>query len=69
MTARDFVMVAADNIANASPKVQIAVGGGLMTTPGWVMLFQNISIVASTIAAVCGAILGIAGVYRMWRRR
>jgi hypothetical protein len=61
--------MAADSIANAPPKVQVAVGGGLMTTPGWVILFQNISVIASAIAAVCGAILGISGVYRMWRQR
>jgi len=57
----------ADGIANAPPKVQVAVGGGLMTTPGWMMLFQGISIVASTIAAICGAIIGVYGVYRLLR--
>jgi hypothetical protein len=49
-------------------KLEAIGGGALMTTPVWAMLLHDISLWASTIAAVCGAILGIHAVYRLWRR-
>ena len=52
----------------AQTKLDAAVGGGLMTTPLWALLLHDISTIASAIAAVCGAILGVNAVYRLWRR-
>jgi len=53
----------------AQIKTQAAVGAGLVTTPLWVYLLQSAALIASTIAAVCGAILGLHAVWRLWRRR
>lgn len=44
-------------------------GTVLMTVPLWQIVLQDISLVASAVAAVCGAILGVHAVYRLWRRR
>ena len=49
-------------------KVEAAVGGILMATPLWAVLIQDISMIASAIAAVCGAIIGIHAVWRLVRR-
>lgn len=58
-------------IVDASPKVQAVVGGALVTTPVWAYLAalaQGITMLASTIAAVCGAIIGVRGVCKIFRR-
>lgn len=52
-----------------SPVPQLALGAGLMATPAWVQWAQNVSIIAGAVAAVCGAIVGIHAVWRLWRRR
>lgn len=52
----------------AQAKIEAGVGVGLMSTPLWAMILQDISLVASTIAAVTGAIVGLHAVYRLWRR-
>ena len=49
-------------------KVEAAVGGILVATPLWATLIQDISMIASAIAAVCGAIIGIHAVWRLVRR-
>lgn len=49
-------------------KIEAGIGVGLMTTPAWVFIIQDISLVASCIAAVCGAIIGMHAVYRIMRR-
>ena len=49
-------------------KVEATVGGILVTTPLWATLIQDVSMVASMIAAVCGAIIGIHAVCRLIRR-
>jgi hypothetical protein len=56
-------------IADASPKLQLAVGGGLMTTPAWALLVQDVSMIASMVAAVCGAIIGLFGVIKLFRKK
>jgi hypothetical protein len=49
-------------------KVEATVGGILIATPLWAVLIQDISMIASAIAAVCGAIIGIHAVWRLVRR-
>jgi len=52
-----------------SIRTEATLGAGLMTTPFWVSLLNNIGWVASIIAAVCGAIVGIHAVWRIWSNR
>ena len=55
-----------------NPKTQIAVGSALSATPFWLTAFQNVSIVAGAIATVCGAVIGLHGVWaliRKWRQK
>jgi hypothetical protein len=47
----------------------VAVGSTLMTTPLWVQVVQSVSLVASMVAAVCGAVVGAHAVYRIIRRQ
>lgn len=54
-------------IQEIQPKVQAAIGAGLMSTPLWVNVLQTASLIASTIAAICGAIVGIHAVIRICR--
>ncbi len=49
-------------------KSELIVGSVLMTTPLWVTLLREADLIASTIAAVCGAIIGIHAVYRLYCR-
>ncbi|HEX9465660.1 MAG TPA: hypothetical protein VGB82_23915 [Alphaproteobacteria bacterium] len=58
-----------DSAQTRLAKAEAVLGGGLMTTPGWVVVFQDISLIASTLAAVCGAIVGLHAVWRLWKRR
>lgn len=50
-------------------KAEAVFGAGLVTTPFWALVFQDISLIASAIAAVCGAIIGLHAVWRLWKRR
>jgi uncharacterized membrane protein YfcA len=50
-------------------KIEAAIGAGLVITPVWVYLLQATALIASTIGAVCGAIIGINAVWRLMRRR
>jgi hypothetical protein len=52
----------------AEAKLEATVGGILMATPLWATLIQDISMIASMIAAVCGAIIGVHAVWRLVRR-
>jgi hypothetical protein len=47
----------------------VAVGSTLMSTPLWVQVVQGVSLVASMVAAVCGAVVGAHAVYRIIRRQ
>lgn len=50
-------------------KLEAVVGAGLVTTPVWASFLQNVSLIASTIAAITGAIIGLHAVWRLWKRR
>lgn len=52
----------------AQAKMEAGIGAALITTPFWVWLLQTTGLIASTIAAVCGAIVGIHAVWRLWKR-
>jgi hypothetical protein len=52
----------------AADYAQTATGVVLMTTPFWVSLLTTINIVAATIASVCGAAVGLIGVWRILHR-
>lgn len=39
-----------------------------VTAPWWVELLQGVNLIASTVAAVAGAITGVVVVYRLWKR-
>jgi hypothetical protein len=56
-----------DQIAQA--KVEAIAGLSLMTTPLWVIWLQDASLIASAVASICGAIIGIHAVWRLWKRR
>jgi hypothetical protein len=50
-------------------KLDAVLGGSLMTVPLWALyVLQGVSIVASCIAAVCGAIVGIHAVRKLRKR-
>lgn len=42
---------------------------GLLSTPIWIMVLREVSLIASTVAAICGAIIGVITVYRLIKRR
>lgn len=50
-------------------KIDGFLGAGLMTAPLWHLVLSEISLVASCIAAVCGALLGISSVWRLIKDR
>jgi len=52
----------------AQMKAEAAFGSALATTPLWVLILNDISLVAGAIAAVCGAIVGLYAVWRIWKR-
>ena len=47
--------------------IQTATGVVLMTTPFWMQFLYTVNIVAATIASLCGAFVGLAGVWRIVR--
>ncbi len=47
--------------------VQAATGVVLLAAPFWAQFLYTVNIVAATIASVCGAIMGIVGVWRIVR--
>jgi hypothetical protein len=54
--------------AGSAAAVQTITGVVLVTTPFWADFLTTVNIVAGAIAAVCGAILGVTGVWRLMRR-
>lgn len=52
----------------AQAKFEAGVGAALMTTPAWSLILNDISLIASTIAAIAGAIIGVHAVWRLLRR-
>jgi hypothetical protein len=57
-----------DAAAPAADYASATTGIVLMTTPLWMHLLATINIVAAAIASVCGAIMGLIGVWRIIRR-
>lgn len=49
-------------------KLELGLGAALVPTPLWVMLVQDVSMIAGMVAAVCGAIIGVHAVIRLWKR-
>lgn len=49
-------------------KAQAFTGLAITSTPFWVFALHEIGILASAVAAVCGAIIGIHGVVRLYRQ-
>ncbi len=52
----------------AAAYVQTAAGVFLLTAPFWAQALYTVNIVAATIASICGAIVGLSGVWRIFRR-
>lgn len=52
-----------------SVRTEATLSAGLLSTPFWVSLLNNIGWLASIIAAVCGAIVGVHAVWRIWKNR
>jgi predicted phage tail protein len=48
---------------------QTATGVVLMTTPFWAEFLYTLNIVAATIASLCGATVGLIGVWRIVRQK
>lgn len=44
---------------------QVALGGALVATPWWASAMEIINYSASTVAVICGALIGIHGVFRI----
>lgn len=49
-------------------KLEALGGGALMTTPLWAIVIQDVSLIGSAIASVCGAIIGVHAVWRLYLR-
>jgi NADH:ubiquinone oxidoreductase subunit K len=48
---------------------ETVVGGVLVAAPWWVQLIGEINAILALVTALCGAIVGIVGVVRLWRTR
>lgn len=57
----------AENASLAAAYIQTAAGAVLLAAPFWAQLLYAVNMVAATIASVCGAIVGVAGVLRLVR--
>lgn len=49
-------------------KLELGLGAALVPAPLWVVLVQDVSMIAGLITAVCGAIIGLHAVWRLARR-
>jgi hypothetical protein len=54
--------------AGSAAYAQTATGVVLLTTPFWSEFLYTVNIVAATVASLCGAIVGLLGVWRIVRR-
>lgn len=50
-----------------SAKAEATVGGVLIAAPWWVYYLAEINVVASTVAAILGVIVGARAVYRIYK--
>ena len=55
--------------AGSAAYAHAATGVVLLTTPFWANFLTTVNIVAATIASLCGAIVGLIGVWRILRRK
>lgn len=58
-----------DDIGKGRAMLETAAGAGLVSLPWWGHVLDNIMVGAHFIAAICGAAIGISGVYRLFVRR
>lgn len=59
-------------IDQSSAKAQAAIGAAITAaggTPLWLQVVEGVTSTAGMIAAVCGAVVGIHGVYRIVRNK
>lgn len=49
-------------------KFEVVLGSGLIATPWWATWVESVSVGASMVAAICGAIVGLHAVYRIVKR-
>jgi hypothetical protein len=47
---------------------EVTVGGMLLSSMFWIDALHAVSVVAGAIAAICGAVIGIAGVVRLMKK-
>jgi NADH:ubiquinone oxidoreductase subunit K len=55
--------------AQASAVAETVVGGVLIAAPWWVQLLGELNAILAFVTALCGAIVGVAGVMRLFRTR
>jgi hypothetical protein len=55
--------------AGSAAYAQTATGVVLLTTPFWAEFLYTVNIVAATVASLCGAAVGLIGVWRIVRHR
>ena len=55
--------------AGSAAYTQTATGIVLLTTPFWAETLYAVDVVAATIASICGAIVGVVSVWRIFRRK
>ena len=48
------------------PRAEAAVGVALIAAPLWVDVVRDVSLVGAAISSVCGAIIGMHAVWRLW---
>ena len=54
--------------AGSAAYAQTATGVVLLTTPFWAEFLYTVNIIAATIASLCGATVGLIGVWQIVRR-
>jgi hypothetical protein len=55
--------------ADTAAYAQTAAGAVLLTTPYWAELLYTINAIAATVASLCGAVVGLIGLWRILRHR
>ena len=55
--------------ADAAAYAQTAAGAVLLATPYWAQLLYTINTIAATVASLCGAVVGLIGLWRILRRK
>jgi hypothetical protein len=55
--------------AGSAAYAQTATGVVLLTTPFWAEFLYTLNIIAATVASLCGATVGVIGVWRIIRHK